>query len=389
MLNRLLRTYPEDPALQAVLPLTDDERAWLAQLTPQGMLEPATVFERSDTNLLIDDPQWSSTFRFLEFNSVGVGCLHFMPVANALIEQELLPMFQETCGSLACQPTADPRVLLRRTLETHAKAIGRKCAVTAFVERRELSTGGVDEMLHVSQWLTEQGFPTVLADPRDLEVRDGELIYKDTTIDLVYRDFTLSEILSIEKHGGQVQAMKHAFQHNQVVSSLAGEFDHKSLFELFSNPAFDRYFTPSQRRTHRAVIPWTRLMRERKTADPDSHEVELVDYVRAHREALVLKPNRAYGGQDVVVGLDVTQAGWEEAIARTLTHPDTWVVQEIAPLPQVEFLKPDDAHTVVKEFVTTGFIATAHGIAFVGRSSPDRIVNISRGGSLVPVFLLR
>jgi hypothetical protein len=386
VLNRLLRAYFEDAALQTVLPLDEDERAWMSRLIPQGFPEPAPVFERIDTNLLVEDPQWPSGLRILEINSVGVGCLHFMPVANQLVAEQILPTFQGVLAATPCRISTDPRALLRHVLETHAKALGRKGATTAFVERRETSTGGADEMLHVSRYLEAQGLHAVLVDPRDLDVRDGELVYKDTTIDLVYRDFSLSEIVSIEKHGGQVDAMKHAFHHNQVISALTGEFDHKSICELLSSPEFDRYFTPSQRRTFHAFVPWTRLVRERKTTDAQGREVDLPEHVRGQRERLVLKPNRTYGGQDVVIGMDVTQAAWEEAVARALTHPNTWVVQEFIPLPDVELLDLETRQPT-KEFVTVGFIATPHGVAFVGRSSTERVVNISRGGSLLPIFL--
>lgn len=389
VLDRLFQHYFDDPALQAVLPLSDDERTWLSELAPKGFPQPATVFERLDTNLAFEDDRWPAGLRFLELNSVGVGCVHFMPVANQLIADQTLSIFQEALSPKACQPTMDPRVLLRRRLEAHAKAIGRSQLVTAFVERRETSEGGADEMLQLSRWFQEQGLHAVIADPRDLEVRHEELVYQDTVVDVVYRDFSLNEIISIETHGGQVEAMKHAFRRNQVVSSLSGEFDHKSLFELLSNPDYDKYFTPSQRRVHRAFVPWTRLVRERKTSDPDGQEQDLPAYIRDHRATLVLKPNRAYGGQDVVIGMDVTEAAWDEAMGQALTHPDTWVVQHMTPLPQAEFPDPKELQDLVAEFVTVGFIATPEGIAFVGRSSPQHIVNISRGGSLVPIFLVR
>jgi len=389
MLNRLLARYFDDPVLQQVLPLDEDERTWMQTLAPKGFLEPAAVFERLDTNLAFEDDRWPEGLRFLELNSVGVGCVHFMPVANQVIAQQTLSMFQEALSPTACQPTADPRVLLRRQLEAHASAIGRSQLVTAFVERRETSEGGADEMLQLSRWFQEQGLHAVIADPRELEVRNGEVVYQETIIDLVYRDFSLNEILSIEQHGGQVEAMKHAFRRNQVVSSLSGEFDHKSLFELLSNPEYDRYFTPAQRRVSRAFVPWTRLVRERQTADPDGQEQDLPAYIRNHRATLVLKPNRAYGGQDVVIGVDVTEAAWNDAMGQALAHPDTWVVQQMTPLPQASFPDPKELQDLVDEFVTVGFIATPGGIAFVGRSSPQRIVNISRGGSLVPIFLIR
>jgi len=133
VLNRLLRRYVEDHALQTVLPLTEDERTWLTQLAPRGFPEPMTVFERLDTILMVEDPQWLRGLRILELNSTGVGCIHFMPVANQLIAEQVLPVFQGSLGSVRCRMTADPRTLLRRLLETHAKAIGRRMRSIAFV----------------------------------------------------------------------------------------------------------------------------------------------------------------------------------------------------------------------------------------------------------------
>ena len=388
VLNRVLRAYAEDPVIQTVLPLSDDERSWMSQLAPKGIPEPATVFERLDTNLDVDDPHWPKTLRFLEFNSVGVGCVDFTPVANELIAEHVLPTAQPIFGSATCRMTVDPRALLHQMFQAHAKAIGRTQCVVALVERRETPVGGADEMAHVSEWLKAQGMHSLVADPRELEVRNGELVYKDVTIDLVYRDFALSEIISIEKHGGQVEAMKHAFRHNQVISAITGEFDHKSVCEFLASPEFERYFTPSQRRTFQAFMPWTRLVRERKTTDADRHEIDLSDYLRTHREGLVLKPNRAYGGQDVVIGVDVTAAVWDQAIWRALAESNQWVVQEFVPLPKAEFLDLRNGKSTTQEFVTVGFIATPGGIAFVGRASRERVVNISRGGSLVPMFLM-
>jgi hypothetical protein len=389
VVNRLLRSYFQDEALQAVLPLGDSEREWLRAVIPNGFPEPATVFERFDTNLLIDDPHWDSALQVLELNAVGIGCLHFQPAANALIEEHVLPVLRGVIPSATCRSPEDPRVLLRKLLEWHARAIGRKNAVTAFVERREDCLGGADEMHEVARFLQAQGLPTVYADPRELELRDGEIVYKDTVVDLIYRDFMLKEIVSIERHGGKVDAIKHAFQRNQVISSLTGEFDHKSMLECLSNPEFGKYFTPSQRRTFQAFVPWTRLIYGRSTIDPSGRQVDLIDYIREHRESLVMKPNRAYGGQDVVIGAGVTQAVWEAAIAKAMDKASTCVVQEFVRLPQVEFIATTNGRHPVSEFVTVGFTATPHGIEFLGRSSGNRIVNITRGGNLVPVFIVK
>jgi hypothetical protein len=63
-------------------------------------------------------------------------------------------------------------------------------------------------------------------------------------------------------------------------------------------------------------------------------------------------------------------------------------VQEFVALPQMGFVDGAGKEST-EEFVTVGCIPTTDGIAFVGRSLTKKVVNISRGGSLVPIFQLR
>ncbi|MBI2884699.1 MAG: hypothetical protein HYY15_00830 [Candidatus Omnitrophica bacterium] len=386
-ITAVLSNYLADPALQQVLPLDPDERAWLADVAPKGPPTPIPIFERLDTNLILERRDGLRRFKILEWNSVGVGCLHFLPMANQLVAEHVLPTLRPAVKGCPIELSADPRHLLMHMLRRHAQAIRRPCAVTAFVERREMPVGGSDEMLFVSQYLQQQGLPTVVADPRELEWRRDELMYKDIVVDLLYRDCSLSELISIERHGGDVTAMREAFRRNRVISALAGEFDHKSLCEVLSSPEFARYFTPAQRRMLRVRVPWTRLLRERKTTDLRGRLVDLPVFARRHRDRLVLKPNRSYGGQGVAIGSTLTQSAWDGVLKDALARPDTWVVQETVPLPRVTFLDGRGGSKTAPEFVIVGVMATADGVAFLGRSSPQGVVNISQGGRLVPILL--
>ncbi len=386
-ITQALARYLTDEALQRALPLDPEERAWMADVASVGPPGPIPIFERLDTNLVLERAGGLRALKILEWNSVGVGCLHFLPMVNQLVGERVLPTLRQRMNGCPIELSADPRHLLLQTLRRHADAIKRPCAVTAFVERREMPVGGSDEMLHVSQYLQQQGLPTVVADPRELELRRGEIVYKDFTVDLIYRDCSLSELVSIERHGGDVKAMREAFRRNQVISALAGEFDHKSLCEVLSSPEFAHHFTPAQRRLLREVVPWTRLLRARSTTNPRGRAVDLPAFARRHRERLVLKPNRSYGGQGVSVGSILTQADWEGRLNEAMAHPDTWVVQETVSLPRVEFLDLDGGSKPVPEFVIIGVMATADGAAFLGRASPHCVVNISQGGRLVPILL--
>ena len=102
-----------------------------------------------------------------------------------------------------------------------------------------------------------------------------------------------------------------------------------------------------------------------------------------------MKPNRGYGGEGVIVGEAVTAAAWEEALNRALQKPKSWVVQEKVPIARapIMVLKGSGRPKVEEQYVTLSVTATPRGVAFVGRCSPDPIVNITQGGAIVPVFL--
>ena len=88
---------------------------------------------------------------------------------------------------------------------------------------------------------------------------------------------------------------------------------------------------------------WTRLVAERHTVSPTGERIDLLEYVRRERESLVLKPNREYGGEGVVVGPTATQSEWESALDAALADETRWVIQQLASIPVKPFHVLDDS----------------------------------------------
>lgn len=387
--NRVLARYFEDPRLQAILPLRESELQWLQSVCPDGMPQPQTVFERFDTNLGSQPEGQLNDFKVIEFNAVGVGCIHLMPAAAELLAEHLVPHLKGALPEIGWAVPADYRDLLLQELQAHARAIERDACRIGMVERRESMLGGCDEFACVAAYFQAKGVPAEVGDPREVEQRNGSLYVKEKPVDLLYRDFQLEEVVSIKTHGGSVEGLEAAFARNQIVSTLFGEFDHKSLCELLSNPEFSDYFSPQELRIARRRVPWTRLVAERKTADPDGKEVDLIAFLRERRERMVLKPNRGYGGEGVMVGEEMTGSAWEEALRGAVSKPNHWVVQEqvrISRAPMTVLTAQGQIESG-ERYVTLGITATSRGVSFVGRCSEGPVVNISQGGGLVPVFL--
>ena len=387
--NRILAHYFEDEKLQAILPLRESELRWLQSSCTDGIPRPQTIFERFDTNLGPQPETQLNDFQVIEFNGVGVGCVYLMPAAAEMLQEQLFPRLKESLTELQLSTAADYRQLLLQELQAHCRAIERPACRVGLIERRESVAGGCDEFTRIGAFFGEKGISTVVGDPREIEQKDDSLLLKGEPVDVLYRDFQLEEVVSIKTHGGSVDGIEAAFAKNQVVSTVFGEFDHKSLCELLSNPDFASYFSPQELRAARKHFPWTRLILERKTADPAGKEVDLVPYLRENKDKLVLKPNRGYGGEGVVVGDAVGAAAWEEALNKAVEKPKGWVAQEqvlIKTAPMI-VLEEKGRPKVADRFVTLGVTATSRGVTFVGRCSERPVVNISQGGGLVPIFL--
>ena len=189
--------------------------------------------------------------------------------------------------------------------------------------------------------------------------------------------------------GVDVTPMRALFRQNRIISSIAAELDQKSCWEVLTDPQItQRYFNADERQVFRRHVLWTRLLSDRHTLLPDGQFGSLLDCARCDRESLVLKPNRAYGGEGVLIGPSLTRAEWESAIERALADKERWVVQQLATIPVSEFpVVGPDGHAHVEPFhVVMGFAPSPYGLATLGRASQKQVVNVAQRGGMVAVM---
>jgi uncharacterized circularly permuted ATP-grasp superfamily protein len=136
-------------------------------------------------------------------------------------------------------------------------------------------------------------------------------------------------------------------------------------------------------------VLWTRLVADRKTLLPDGQMGDLLPHMRDERESLVMKPNRSYGGDGVLIGLATSQADWEAAIEGILKSDDRWVVQQLASLPVNDFpVVGDEGHVHLEPFHTVvGFAPTRHGMSILGRASQKQVVNVAQRGGVCVIAM--
>lgn len=258
----------------------------------------------------------------------------------------------------------------------------------AIVDWHDVPT--VSEFRLSREYFQSMGCECIITTPDALSYESGKL--RDASgmiVDLIYKRVLIHELI---EECGLEHAMVRAVVDGAVC--LVNPFSCKPLHKkaslaVLSDERNSRHFTGAQLSAIARHVPWTRVVEERHTT-MDGAEIDLVPWIAAHREELVLKPNDDYGGAGIVLGWEVDGAIWEIAVTRALTEP--YIVQRRIALPSEPFAAIVDGElTFDQRIVDTApfcwYGAWADGL--LCRISTSSLVNVTAGGgSTLPTFVV-
>ena len=393
-LARVPDLFLADPDVRRILPLADDERAWIEPTLKSLSGAANPIYGRLDAVCDFTSARWEDSLRFMEPNLSGVGGIHLGPLSETLLMRDVVPTLLSHDPSLTIERPRDQRDLFLQVLLDHARAVGRKGNNICLIEPKYVAEGPREQSHLVTYFRANRGIELHHVDPRELRLARDEVYHEDACIDVAYRDYEIRDLLALERESGKpLDAIRALFRQNRVVSAIGGDLDHKSCWELLtSDELAARYFTVADRQLFRRHILWTRVVADRTTDTPHG-PADLPEFIRTHREELVLKPNRSYGGTGVHLGAGVSQADWErlldEALAKQDDPYESWVVQAVAILPVHLFPVLDENGRRHDEpfYAVMGFAPTDHGLGIVCRVSQKQVVNVAQHGGLAPVLV--
>ena len=389
--KRLPDLYFAVPEVRDILRVTPVEEEWLRECWTPAHREANPVFGRFDAVVDYTSAVWKDTIKFMEPNLIGVGGLHIAPTAISVLADLAVPALLRQDPGLRLQLPIDIRDLLLQDLLEHLEVIGRPNGQIVLVDPK-FAAEGPDEPDSLARWYREHSGVNVLhADPSELRQRGDEVYFGDVRVDVVYRDGSVLDLMGYAQEGVDVTPMRTLLRQNRVVSSISAELDQKSIFELFTDPVLtERLFSAEERQVMRRHVLWTRRVADSRTTSSFGVQVDLLEYARTERESLVLKPNRSYGGDGVMVGHSVAQGAWEQALDRALAEPNGWVLQQAAPIPVKSFHVLDDATGEVHVepfYVVMGFASNRYGVAMLARASQSQVVNVAQHGGVCAVMV--
>jgi len=272
-------------------------------------------------------------------------------------------------------------------------------------------------------FLKEKGLHVNYADPRDF-VYDGKVLkLNGEEVHIVYRD-NIKDFFRSESTGKihsnlrnkVLNYTKTACLHNRFLNHYLkkGYFGHaediiqayadnniciinpfssricaqKSTFALIQDDRFKPLFNEEELSVINKYIPWTRIFGSYKTYY-DYKQIDLVPFIKRHRQKFVLKPNSGFGGKGVVIGSEISQTEWEKKINLIIASGLKYVVQEYVNIPTEDF-------PVYSSGILEGFSPQFVNINFWGmdgkfagayvRASHKKVINVAQGGRYVPLY---
>ena len=390
-LKRLPDMYMQDPTIHDVLRIPPEEEQWLQECWGPSQREHNPVVGRLDAMVDFISPSWKDSLHFVEPNLSGIGGVQLVPICEAIVSEVVVPVLQQQDSQLQLELGQDVRELLMQEVLDHLEAIiGRRAVNICFVEPKYAGSGPDEQAALARYYHDRYGIQCMHADPTELTLEDGEVRFQGTPVDLVYRDYSVADLLELKQEGVDVEPMRTLLRQNRVISSIGAELDQKSCWEVLTDPQLtERYFTADEREVFRHHIVWTRVLSDRRALLPDGQRGDLLEYVRREQESLVLKPNRLYGGTGIVFGHAVTGAEWDSAMGRALADTESWVVQQFVSIPVQEFpvLDPDGTVHVESFYTMMGFAPSTYGMAILARASQQQVVNVAQRGGMCAVLI--
>jgi uncharacterized circularly permuted ATP-grasp superfamily protein len=347
-------------------------------------------------------PEWSVSSRLDSFLDSETGSLQFIeynaesPAAIAYgdVLSEIfldMPLMREFARQYQVRPLPARDRMWRALLDAYQAWGGTGEPRLAIVDWKGLPTHS--EFVLFQRYFAEHGLDSVICAPEDLRYEGGTLHLDGKPIDLIYKRVLTSELL--QRLGDHVldHPIIQAYRDHKVciANNFRAKLLHKkSIFALLSDEAVTEAagVEVEQRALLRRHVPWTRFVEPGRTTYAD-REVDLLPFVLAERERLVLKPNDEYGGKGISIGWETDATTWAEAVSAACQEP--FVVQERVHIAYEDYPAWRGDHLEIgRRLVDTDpFLFGTDVQGCLTRLSSVTLLNVTAGGgSTVPTLVI-
>jgi uncharacterized circularly permuted ATP-grasp superfamily protein len=374
-IEKVGRIAPTDKVMLEQIGLTAGERELVA-------VDPG--YENVSVTSRLDSFLTDETYQFVELNAECPAGIAYQDVAAEIFCE--LPLMREFTQQHKVTPMYCRRNMLDALLAIYERVRGRgEKPQIGIVDYKGLPTQREFELF--KEFFESHGYSATVADPRDLEMREGKLQHGEFRIDLVYRRVLTTELL--EKID-ECQAFVEAYKTGAAVfvNSFRTKYVHKKmLFGVLTDKRHQHYFSDTEQEAIRRSVPWTRRIEQALTTYNDE-EIDLLEFVRSNRDRLVLKPNDDYGGHGIFIGWESDARAWDEAIEKALAGE--YIAQERVTTSREVFPFVDETgvHMIDQLLDLDPLLFFGRVAGAFTRLSSSSLANVTSGAGMVPTMIV-
>lgn len=237
------------------------------------------------------------------------------------------------------------------------------------------------EFIEFQRAFEKRGYSTIIADPRNLELKEEHLYYKDFRIDCIYRRAVTWEV---EEHQEQVQDFITAYLQDKVcvVGSFRSQIIHnKIIFSVLHDEEATDFLTPEERGFIKAHIPYT--------VPFSSREPRLLEMILEDKDRYVLKPSDKYACLGVSVGRDYLSEQWRRFAEEELD--EQYLIQEFCNVPSMEMAVFSKEQVKFEEcnYITGLYVYNGQFQGIYHRAGRENIIGSLVEGFSIPNYLVR
>jgi glutathionylspermidine synthase len=268
-------------------------------------------------------------FKFCELNTDGSSAMNEdNTLGRILLKTEALKAFGEEFR-LENRELIDNWVIGSLRLYRRWKGEDHKpnVAIVDFVE-----SGTSAEFLEFQKAYERAGLTCIIADPRDLEYRDGAL-YKDMfRIDLIYRRIVTFELIQKSK---EIPEFIRAYMNDAMctIGTVRSQVIHNKLFfKMLHEQETLQFLTEEERDFVKEHIPFTGVLGGAES---------VLNEVIVRKNKYIIKPMDMNASQGVFVGRDLADDEWKDKVSKAFGKD--YLYQEFIVPPQREFLVAEES----------------------------------------------
>ncbi len=253
-----------------------------------------------------------------------------------------------------------------------------------------------NELELIAHAFRRRGREAAIMNAKDISHENGQAVWRGKPVSLMYNKIRISTANSPKHHwkpgfetryAGFLEAIRH--DSAVAVNNLAGltVSEDKGLLEILRLPEFGSQLSPEQRQFVNDYVLWTARLEDREI-DWHGQTVDLLPFVRSHREKFVIKPANEGRGFGVVVGKYAGEEEWQSACEQSRDLP--CVVQEYAEsarLPVVRMQTGEQNLQVRDHHLTVGLaMIRGQSRGVLSRISTNPVTNVGQEGVVQAVF---